>query len=73
MFNRLKFKSNRNQAIRSTVSGVIPSSGVSTLYYYCASHPGMGGKIIIKDQVASGGGGLGNGGGGSGGGGGIGY
>ena len=55
-----------------TVSGtevtiVIPTSGVSTLYYYCSIHSGMGGAIVIKDQVANGGGGgagLGNSGGG---------
>ena len=60
-----------------TVSGtevtiVIPSSGVSNLYYYCEVHSGMGGAIIIKDQTeSSGGGGLGSG--GLGGGGGSGY
>jgi len=45
------------------------SSSVTTLYYYCSAHPGMGGTILIKDQTASseisglGGGGLGGGGG----------
>ena len=46
------------------VTIVIPnSSSITTLYYYCSIHSGMGGKIIIKDQTASsGGGGLGGGG-----------
>ena len=45
------------------------SSSVTTLYYYCSAHSGMGGTILIKDQTASsgisglGGGGLGGGGG----------
>ena len=47
------------------------SSSITTLYYYCSAHPGMGGTIVIKDQTASSGGGLG--GGGLGGGGGSGY
>ena len=47
-----------------TVSGtevtiVIPSSGVSNLYYYCSIHSGMGGRIIIKDQTSGSGGGSG--------------
>ena len=44
------------------------SSTLTTLYYYCSLHSGMGGKILIKNQTAanSGGGGLGGGGGGSG-------
>ena len=43
------------------------SSSITTLYYYCSAHSGMGGTIIIKDQTASSGGsGLGGGGGGSG-------
>ena len=54
------------------VTIVIPASGVTTLYYYCSFHPGMGGTIIIKDQIASSGGG-GSSGGGIGGGGGSGY
>ena len=37
------------------VTITIPSSGISALYYYCEIHPGMGGTIIIKDQIASGG------------------
>ena len=56
-----------------TVSGtevtiVIPATGLSTLYYYCSVHSGMGGTIIIKDQTAaiSGGGGSGGVGGGGG-------
>ncbi len=48
------------------------SSSVTTLYYYCSAHSGMGGTILIKDQTASSGGG-GLGGGGLGGGGGSGY
>ena len=48
------------------------SSTLTTLYYYCSLHSGMGGKILIKNQTAtSSGGGLG--GGGLGGGGGSGY
>ena len=41
------------------------SSTLTTLYYYCSLHSGMGGKILIKNQTAtsSGGGGLGGGGG----------
>ena len=55
--------------VGTEVTIVIPASGVSTLYYYCSIHSGMGGAIIIKDQVASSGGGsggagLGNSGGG---------
>jgi len=48
------------------------SSSVTTLYYYCSAHSGMGGTILIKDQTASSGiSGLGEG--GLGGGGGSGY
>ena len=57
--------------VGTEVTIAIPSSGVSTLYYYCGIHGGMGGKIVILDQAASGGGNLG--GGGLGGGGGSGY
>ena len=53
------------------VTIVIPnSSSVTTLYYYCSAHSGMGGTIIIKDQTASSGS---SGLGGSGGSGGSGY
>ncbi len=48
------------------------SSSITTLYYYCSAHSGMGGSIIIKDQTASSGS-SGLGGGGLGGGGGSGY
>ena len=48
------------------------SSSITTLYYYCSAHSGMGGTIIIKDQSASSGG-SGLGGGGLGGSGGSGY
>ena len=48
------------------------SSSITTLYYYCSAHSGMGGTIIIKDQTPSSGG-SGLGGGGLGGGGGSGY
>ena len=43
------------------------SSSITTLYYYCSAHSGMGGTIIIKDQTASSGssGSGGSGGGGS--------
>ena len=53
------------------VTIVIPnSSSITSLYYYCSAHSGMGGTIIIKDQTAS----SGNSGlGGSGGSGGSGY
>ncbi len=55
------------------VTIVIPnSSNITTLYYYCSAHSGMGGTIIIKDQTASSGS-SGLGGGGLGGGGGSGY
>ena len=37
------------------VTIVIPASGVSNLYYYCSIHPGMGGRIVIKDQTSGGG------------------
>tara|TARA_B100002019_G_scaffold248098_1_gene226881 strand:- start:1049 stop:2725 length:1677 start_codon:yes stop_codon:yes gene_type:complete len=43
------------------VSIVIPSTGVSALYYYCEIHSGMGGKIIVSEQGYSGGGGIGGG------------
>ena len=53
------------------VTIVIPnSSSISSLYYYCSAHSGMGGTIIIKDQTASSGS---SGLGGSGGSGGSGY
>ena len=53
------------------VTIVIPnSSSITSLYYYCSAHSGMGGTIIIKDQTASSGS---NGLGGSGGSGGSGY
>lgn len=41
------------------------SSSVTSLYYYCSAHSGMGGTIIIEGQTASsgGGGGLSEGGG----------
>ena len=47
------------------VTIVIPnSSSITSLYYYCSAHSGMGGTIIIKDQTASSGSsGLGGGGG----------
>ena len=50
------------------VTIVIPnSSSITSLYYYCSAHSGMGGTIIIKDQTASSGssgsGGVGVGGG----------
>ena len=36
------------------VTIVIPnSSSITSLYYYCSAHSGMGGTIIIKDQTAS--------------------
>ena len=55
------------------VTIVIPnSSSITTMYYYCSAHSGMGGTIIIKDQTASSGS-SGLGGGGLGGGGGSGY
>jgi hypothetical protein len=55
------------------VTIVIPnSSSITSLYYYCSAHSGMGGTIIIKDQTASSGS-SGLGGGGLGGGGGSGY
>ena len=31
----------------------IPSSGTSILYYFCSIHGGMGGQIIVSDQVIS--------------------
>ena len=31
----------------------IPSSGTSILYYFCTIHGGMGGQIIVSDQVVS--------------------
>ncbi len=45
----------------------MPQSTPTTLFYYCAAHPNMGGQIIIKEQVSgsSGSGGGGGGGGGS--------
>ena len=43
----------------------IPSSGTSILYYFCTIHGGMGGQIIVSDQVISYSGGN-SGGGGSG-------
>ena len=46
------------------------SSSITSLYYYCSAHSGMGGTIIIKDQAASSGS---SGLGGSGGSGGSGY
>ena len=53
------------------VTIVIPnSSSITSLYYYCSAHSGMGGTIIIKDQTASSGS---SGLGGSGGSGGSGY
>ena len=45
----------------SEVTIVIPVSGVTTLYYYCSIHSGMGGKIIVSEQGYSGGGGVGGG------------
>ena len=54
------------------VTIVIPdASSVTTLYYYCSAHSGMGGKIIIKNlkttagSISSGGGSSGGGGGGA--------
>ena len=47
------------------------ASTVTTLYYYCSAHSGMGGKIIIKNlkttagSISSGGGSSGGGGGGA--------
>ena len=36
------------------VSITVPnSSSTKTLYYYCANHPGMGGKIKIVEQTSS--------------------
>ena len=36
------------------VTIVIPnSSSITSLYYYCSAHSGMGGTIIIKDETAS--------------------
>ena len=36
------------------VTIVIPnSSSITSLYYYCSAHSGMGGTIIIKDQTTS--------------------
>ena len=36
------------------VTIVIPnSSSITSLYYYCSAHSGMGGTLIIKDQTAS--------------------
>ncbi len=44
-----------NVSINGTeVTIVIPASGVSNLYYYCSIHPGMGGRIIVKDQISGG-------------------
>ncbi len=43
------------------VTIVIPATGVSTLYYYCEIHGGMGGKIIVSEQGYSGGIGIGSG------------
>ena len=41
--------------VGTEVTITIPSSGISALYYYCEIHSGMGGTIVIKDQIASGG------------------
>ena len=44
-----------NVSVNGTeVTIVIPASGISNLYYYCSIHPGMGGRIIIKDQISGG-------------------
>ena len=47
------------------------SSSTKTLYYYCAAHPGMGGKIKIVEQFTSNSSSSPSGGGGGGGGGGY--
>ena len=41
--------------VGTEVTITIPSSGISALYYYCEIHSGMGGTIVIKDQIESGG------------------